>query len=128
MQNLVKDGFLFDPIALEVVVNVNNENRKVVQVVEVQPESTIIPAMSFLFKWPWMQMNARASVWWACSVASLPHIPVVEPGLVLEVKLFQILQRDPLLLLPAPVEQTLHTALKNTQWLKKKKKKRNFAV
>lgn len=28
-----------------------------------------------------------------------------------EVKLFQILQRDPLLLLPAPVEQTLHAAL-----------------
>lgn len=50
MRNLVDDGFLFDPIALEVVVNVNNENRKVVQVVEVQPESTVIPAMSFLFK------------------------------------------------------------------------------
>lgn len=28
-----------------------------------------------------------------------------------EMKLFQILQGDPLLLLPAPVEQTLHAAL-----------------
>lgn len=44
-------------------------------------------------------------------VPSIPHVPVVEPGLVFEVKLFQILQRDPLLLLSAPVEQTLHAAL-----------------
>lgn len=42
IQNPVDDGCLFDPIALEVVVDVKNENRKVVQVVEVQPESTII--------------------------------------------------------------------------------------
>lgn len=63
----------------------------------------------------WMQINVRTSVWWACSVASSPRIPVVEPGLVFEVKLFQILQRNALLLLPAPVEQTLHTALRNTQ-------------
>lgn len=37
-----------------------------------------------------------------------------EPGLVFEVKLLQVLQRDPLLLLPAAVEQALHTALKHT--------------
>lgn len=46
--NLVHDGFLFDPIALEVVVNVKDENRKVAQVVEVQPGSAIISAVSFL--------------------------------------------------------------------------------
>lgn len=125
MGNLVHDGFLFDPIALEVVVNVKDENRKVVQVVEVQPGSTIISAVSFLFVWPWMQINACTSVCWACSVASLPHVPVVEPGLMFEVKLFQILQRNPLLLLPAPVEQTLHTALKNAQWRWARRHRRN---
>lgn len=40
MQNLLDDGFLFDPIALEVGVNVKNKNRKVVQVVKVQPKHT----------------------------------------------------------------------------------------
>lgn len=39
MQNLVNDGFLFDPIALEVVFNVKDENRKVVRVVTVQPKT-----------------------------------------------------------------------------------------
>lgn len=38
-QNLVDDGFLFVPIALEVVFNVKDENRKVVQVVTVQPKT-----------------------------------------------------------------------------------------
>ena len=37
-----------------------------------------------------------------------------EPGLVFEVKLLQILQRDVLLLLAAAVQQPLHTALKHT--------------
>lgn len=39
MQNLVDDGFLFDPIALEVVFNVKDENRKVIQVATVQPKT-----------------------------------------------------------------------------------------
>lgn len=39
-RNLVDDDFLFDPVALEVVVDVQDEDRKVVQVVEVQPEHT----------------------------------------------------------------------------------------
>lgn len=43
-----------------------------------------------------------------------PEGPVKEPGLMFEVKLFEVLQRNPLLLLPAPVEQPLHTALKYT--------------
>lgn len=47
-------------------------------------------------------------------MASIPEVSVVEPGFVFEVQLFQILKRNPLLLLPAPVEQALHTTLKNT--------------
>lgn len=39
-RNLVEDDFLSDPIVLEVVVHVQNEDRKVVQVVKVQPEQT----------------------------------------------------------------------------------------
>lgn len=39
-RNLVDDDFLSDPIVLEVVVHVQNEDRKVVQVVKVQPEQT----------------------------------------------------------------------------------------
>lgn len=49
MRNLVQHGFLFDPVALEVIVNVQNENRNVVQVVEVQPESRSISGWLFLF-------------------------------------------------------------------------------
>ncbi len=44
----------------------------------------------------------------------LPELPVEQPGFVLEVKLFQVLQRNALLLLPASVQQTLHAALKQT--------------
>lgn len=39
-RNLVDDGFLFDPIVLEVVVDVQNENGEIVQVLKVQPEHT----------------------------------------------------------------------------------------
>lgn len=49
MRDLVQHGFLFDPITLEVVVNIKNKNRKVVQVVEVQPGSRVISGMLFLF-------------------------------------------------------------------------------
>lgn len=52
MRDLVQHGFLFDPIALEVGVDVKNENRKVVQVVEVQPGSRVISGMLFLFIGP----------------------------------------------------------------------------
>lgn len=84
-------------------VNVKNENRKVVKVVRVQPGRTLPPVTSFL----WI----CARVWRAWPVARAPRILVVQPGLLFGVKLFQIPQRDVLLLLPA---QTLHTELKNT--------------
>lgn len=57
IRDLVQHGFLFDPIALEVVVNVKNENRKVVQVVEVQPGSRIISGMLCLFIGLWIQIR-----------------------------------------------------------------------
>lgn len=44
----------------------------------------------------------------------LPEVPVDEPSFMFEVKLFQVLQRDSLLLLPTPMEQTLHTTLRHT--------------
>lgn len=42
-----------------------------------------------------------------------PEVPVVEPRLVFEVKLLQVLQRNALLLLAAAVQQPLHAALQN---------------
>lgn len=39
---------------------------------------------------------------------------MVEPGLMFEVKLLEILQRNPLLLITTAVQQSLHAALKDT--------------
>lgn len=103
--NLVDDSFLFNAIVLEVVLNVQNQNRKISKVIKVQPAQRYTGVNDHV------QVHAPQQNG-ACSETQVPEVLMVEPRLVPEVKLLKILQRKALLFLTAPVQQPLHAALR----------------